>query len=377
MDAGLFRGRKNNMDEEQAESAFGFHGTWREFAPIAFTNLLLIIVTLGIYRFWAKARERRYLWSRTRFIDERLEWTGTGLELFLGGIVVLLAFVIPYIVMTQVSQAMIMRGQTAVGVALFVVPLLALFYLMGVARFRAIRYRLGRTNWRGIRGGSNDNGFRYGWSYMWKTTLGYLAMGLGVPWAMVSLWNQRWRSMSFGPMDFTCSADFSPLMKRYLLFYFSPFLAILVAAAAMFAIALGFAVDFDGAGGFDPEEPPIGFVAAVVVALFLFYFVLGFIWLVYFAKFYRVVVGHMALGDLEFEFDARTKDWIKLGLGDVALVILTLGIGFVFLGYRHWKFFVTHMQAYGEVNVDDLTQSTTKRARHGEGLLDAFDMGAI
>ncbi len=377
MDAGLFRGRKNNMDEEQAESAFGFHGTWREFAPIAFTNLLLIIVTLGIYRFWAKARERRYLWSRTRFIDERLEWTGTGLELFLGGIVVLLAFVIPYIVMTQASQAMIMRGQTAIGVALFVVPLLALFYLMGVARFRAIRYRLGRTNWRGIRGGSNDNGFRYGWSYMWKTTLGYLAFGLGVPWAMVSLWNERWRKMSFGPMDFTCSADFSPLMKRYLLFYFSPFLAILVAAGAMFAIALGFAVDFDGAGGFDPEEPPIGFVAAVVVALFLFYFVLGFIWLVYFAKFYRVVVGHMALGDLEFEFDARTKDWIKLGLGDVALVILTLGIGFVFLGYRHWKFFVTHMQAYGEVNVDDLTQSTTKRARHGEGLLDAFDMGAI
>ena len=65
-------------DDDGAESAFGFDGTWQEFAPIAFTNLLLTIVTLGIYRFWATTRERQYFWSRTRFVDERLEWAGTG-----------------------------------------------------------------------------------------------------------------------------------------------------------------------------------------------------------------------------------------------------------------------------------------------------------
>ena len=44
-----------------------FTGDWREYLPIAVTNALLIICTLGIYRFWAAARQRRYLWSRTRF----------------------------------------------------------------------------------------------------------------------------------------------------------------------------------------------------------------------------------------------------------------------------------------------------------------------
>ncbi|WP_066554748.1 YjgN family protein [Croceicoccus bisphenolivorans] len=357
----------------EEQSAFGFHGTWREFAPIAFTNLLLIVVTLGIYRFWAKARERQYLWSRTRFIDERLEWTGTGKELFVGGLLVLALFLIPYFIATQVGQAMILRGEKVIGAILFVVPLVAIFYLMGVARFRAIRYRLGRTNWRGIRGGSDVRGFKYGWSYMWKTIAGYAAFGLGVPWSMVSLWNERWRAMSFGPMEFRCSADFSPLMKRYMLFYLSPFIAIVGIVAIIAAMAFGLQRD----GGFDPENPSIGFFAAFIVASLLFYFVLGFVWLAYYAKFFRVVVGHMELGGLEFEFDAKTWDWIKLGLGDVALLVLTLGLGFVFLGYRHWKFFVTHMQAYGEINVDDLTQSTTRRDKHGEGLLDAFDMGAI
>ncbi len=62
------------MEEQtgQPESAFRFHGTWQEFAGIAFPNLLLTIVTLGIYRFWATTREREYLWSKTDFIDERL-----------------------------------------------------------------------------------------------------------------------------------------------------------------------------------------------------------------------------------------------------------------------------------------------------------------
>jgi uncharacterized membrane protein YjgN (DUF898 family) len=59
-------------------TAFRFTGTWTEYLPIALTNLALTIVTLGIYRFWATARTRRYLWSRTRFADDTLEWTGTG-----------------------------------------------------------------------------------------------------------------------------------------------------------------------------------------------------------------------------------------------------------------------------------------------------------
>ena len=59
------------------------------------------------------------------------------------------------------------------------------------------------------------------------------------------------------------------------------------------------------------------------------------------------------------------------------LVVLTFGLGYVFLSYRHWKFFITHMEASGDILLDELTQSTTATSKHGEGLLDAFDIGAI
>jgi hypothetical protein len=64
-------------------------------------------------------------------------------------------------------------------------------------------------------------------------------------------------------------------------------------------------------------------------------------------------------------------------MGDIALVIVTLGIGSIFLSYRHWKFFITNLEASGEISLSDLTQSTTREPGQGEGLLDAFDIGAI
>src|SRR5690606_25121470 len=192
-------GHTMQYDEDSAETAFGFDGTWQEFAPIAFTNLLLSIVTLGIYRFWATTRERQYFWSRTRFVDERLEWAGTGVELFIGFLLVLVLFGIPYFLLSFVAQSLAIRGQEALAGLIFLAALLAIFYLYGLARYRALRYRLSRTRWRGIRGGSNDPGFGYGLTYMWKSFVGWIPFGLLVPWSMTQLWNDRWNKLSFGP----------------------------------------------------------------------------------------------------------------------------------------------------------------------------------
>ena len=355
----------------EADSAFGFDGNWQDFAKIAFPNLLLTIVTLGIYRFWATTRERQYLWSHSRFVDERLEWTGTGKERVIGFALVLGLFVLPVFLLNLVAQSLIARGYEVAGAILGILPLLLLFYLTGLARFRALRYRLSRTRWRGIRGGSNDPGFKYGLSYMWKTFVGYLPAGLLIPWSMTSLWNERMGKMSFGPHHFESSADSGNVFGRFLLFYLSPFVFFIG------AIVAGATGAFAGYGLGGESGAAMGGVAMIVALVLFFYIGLGLIAVAFYAKFYREVVGSTSWGDLRFNFEASTMDWVKLLIGDALLVVLTLGIGFIFLSYRHWKFFMTHMEAGGEILLDDLTQSTTATAKHGEGLLDAFDIGAI
>ena len=209
------------MDDRSAR-AFGFEGTWKDYAPIAFTNLLLTIVTLGIYRFWATTRTRRYLWSRTRFIDEHLEWAGTGLELFIGFLLVLALFGLPLLFLQFGLQALLLQGYWLLGFSLALFAFAWIFYLSGVAMFRMLRYRLSRTWWRGVRGGSNDRGWSYGWSHVWRNLVGMFSFYLMVPWAMMSLWNDRWAANSFGPFPFRAQASAGDVFKRYLLFYVVP-----------------------------------------------------------------------------------------------------------------------------------------------------------
>ena len=403
-------------------TAFEFTGRWQEFLPIALTNLALTVVTLGIYRFWAQARERRYLWSKSRFIDANLEWTGTGMELFVGFIMGAILFGIPFFFLQFGAQALVLQGYGGTAAVLGFFALVFLYYMIGVAKFRALRYRLSRTYWRGIRGGSDNMGLKYGWSYIWKNVVGWLPGGLLIPWSMVSLWNERWKEMSFGSHRFDSDADFSDLMKRYLLFYLSPivfFVAVVILGVAGGAGMAAF-------GGMDGDPPEWVFGVFVFGIIALFYLILPIIWLIFYAKFYRVAVGALTMEKLQFGFGARTKHWVWLFLGDAGLFILAsivvlipLGIavgagafgGFElpapgqeqldpafqaamtfgalavfilpmmligpFLRYRHWRFFMTHMEAYGEIDVASLTQSETRVNKHGEGLLDALDVGAF
>tara|TARA_R110000782_G_scaffold182437_6_gene272741 strand:+ start:86920 stop:87978 length:1059 start_codon:yes stop_codon:yes gene_type:complete len=352
------------MMEEQVDSAFSFEGSWRDYAPIAFTNLLLTIVTLGFYRFWATTRTRRYLWSRTRFIDDRLEWTGTGKELFFGFLMVILLLFLPLFILQFGAQALAMRGMPGVAGLLGTVSVFAIFYLVGVARFRALRYRLGRTYWHGIRGGSDNDGFGYGWSYVWKNIVGMIPLYLLMPRAMMSLWNERWNQMSFGPHRFHSQGDWHETFKRFLLLYLLPVMAVPIAMIVSSSMMSG--------------QPVMGGIFVMIALAILFVYVgIPLIMLAFYAKFFRVGVGGLSLSTLDFQFSARTKDWLKLFLGDIALVLFTLGIGLIFLQYRHWKFFITHMEATGEIDLDSLTQSDTKMSKHGEGLLDALDVGAF
>jgi len=349
------------------ESAFEFTGTWREFLPIALTNLLLTIVTLGIYRFWAKARERRYLWSRTRFIDDSLEWTGTGKEMFIGFVVVMAVLLPVGLGLQFVLQALALRGQ-ALAAALLVFALYGgFFYLIGVARFRALRYRLSRTWWHGIRGGSDDGGWEFGLKYVGKTIAGAILFGLLVPWSMVSLWNDRWNRMSFGQNAFEAHASTDGLFGRWLLIYLVPIIGGVV-------MMIGFAGAMAGmAGGGDPTMA----FGTIVLAVIGFYLAFILVTLSYYALFYRQVAAATSVAGIDFAFTAHTKDWLKLILGNIGLIIVTLGLALMFIGYRNWSFVVRHMEATGTVDLDLLKQSQTRAPGDAEGLADAFDIGAI
>jgi len=350
------------------ERAIRFTGTWREYLPIAASNVLLIIVTLGIYRFWVAARQRRYLWSRTEVIGDRLEWSGTGKEMFIGFLIVTLVLLPFFLFFQFLLPALVARGKVEAAGGVFMLFYVAILYLSGVAGFRALRYRLSRTWWRGIRGGSDEPGWNYGGEYLGRVALSGMTMFIAWPWMATALFRSRWNEMSFGSLKFRSEVSAEGLGRRWAAVYLIP-LALAVVGGIVAAI-IGNVSESDAAGG-------IGFGAFFIVVILAFYIGIPLLTLHWYAKFYRNAAETMSLGDLEFGFDATTWQWLKLFLGNLALAVVTLGFGLAYWGYRNWAFMVRHMHLYGEINVTALGQSTTHVPTEAEGFADAFDIGAL
>jgi uncharacterized membrane protein YjgN (DUF898 family) len=345
-----------------------FTGNWREYLPIAATNALLIICTLGIYRFWAAARQRRYLWSRTVVIDDTLEWSGTGKEMFLGFLIVIVILAPFFLFIQFLFPALMARGKTAAAFGVLTLFYIALIYLGGFARFRALRYRLSRTWWHGIRGGSDDPGWKYGGEYLGRLALSFVTLFIVYPWAATRLWNSRWNAMSFGPLEFRANLTAEGLKGRWALIYIAPVGMLLVGVA----IGIMTSLERGGSGG-----PPVGLTAIIFGLFVLFYLAIPLMTLNWYAAYFRKAAEATKLGDLEFDFDATTLQWLGLFLGNLGLAIVTLGFGLTYWGYRNWSFMVRHMRIHGTIDVSELTQSTTHAPREAEGFADAFDVGAI
>ena len=60
-----------------------FSGNERAFWRLLIRGAVLLLLTLGIYRFWLATDVRRFLWSNTEVDGEPLEYAGTALELLL------------------------------------------------------------------------------------------------------------------------------------------------------------------------------------------------------------------------------------------------------------------------------------------------------
>ena len=133
-----------------------FSGSRGEFFHLVRRGAGLELVTLGFYRFWLVTDIRRHLWSNTVVDGDAAEYTGRGKELLIGflfALAILVPIYLGYFLDRHRSRAL---------QAFASIPLFAFFYLFGqFAIFRARRYRLTRTVWRGVRFWMNGSGWAY------------------------------------------------------------------------------------------------------------------------------------------------------------------------------------------------------------------------
>jgi uncharacterized membrane protein YjgN (DUF898 family) len=129
---------QTNQHERHAVHAVQFTGSGSEYFRIWIVNLLLTLLTFGLYYPWAKVRKLKYFYSNTTVAGHALDFHGKPLQMLRGFLLMAALF----LVYSLASQASPVAGAVC-GLALA---------LAWPALIRAsLRFRLANTSWRGLR----------------------------------------------------------------------------------------------------------------------------------------------------------------------------------------------------------------------------------
>ncbi len=355
---------------------------------IAFVNFFLSIITLTIYRFWAKTNIRKHVWSCIHINGEPLEYTGTGGELFKGFLVVFGLIILPYILLQKGLQLYL--GQTHPAVlALSGLFFFFIYLMIGYAIYKQRKYQLSRTLWRGIRGTMAGSAMTYSLTYFGSMLAKSFSFGWATPVMNTVLQEQIIGDMRFGDAAFKFKGKAGPLYATYALCWLLTFAAI-VAAITVSSVELAnwfgaesstvFDHIFKPDGNAKPTEHDyevFGWIMAFVLSFILIYaLVIPMLWAVYTAKEIRTFANYTRFDGAQFKLNATTWSLIWLSFSNLLLFVFTLGIARPFVVQRTLRYIFDRLKLEGAIDVDRIRQSEALLPKRGEGLADAFELGA-
>ena len=348
---------------------FDQQGKVGELLPIVLVNALLNIVTLTFYRFWGKTRIRRYLWDSTKLLGDRMEYTGTGGELFKGFLFILFAVLLP-VSISNFLIGLYFPPDHSVTLAYNAVLVVAVYLLLGVAIYRARRYRLSRTRWRGVRAGQTGSAVAYGAKFLGFILLNLITLGWFYPYMRMRLMSQMMNHTWFGDRQFSFAGSSGPLYRRFALCWLAALAIIIVS----FLVGTIYAAELSIA---DPNSMDANILVSVV-AIYGSYIVFApIIFCLYKAKEIQHFAACTRFEELTFELKATTGSLLWLIVGNALILILTLGFGMGFAQMRIFKYICDRLEAAGQIDFDTIIQSAERGPGTGEGLADALDVGAV
>jgi len=324
-----------------------FDGNGTELLKIYLSNLLLIIVTFGIYYFWAKVQVTRYMYRHTQFFENRFDYHATGKERFLGflkGIallsVILAAFgAIGYLIYLKTGSMEII---TTFMPLMFYLLLFILSPLLLVGRER---FRLSRSSWSNVR-------FRFDGKikdayllFLKGAFLTAVTCGIYFAWFYIDIKKFIIENSKIGNQPFKFRADPGRLLVYFILGYISLIVMFMV-TAVIFTVLFKF---------FDSTFLiiPVGVVFFILIT-----FAASF-WQALLERFYWAATSFQ---EIKFESHLTGFKIFKVAILTTFLVVFTLGIGFPWAIVLNTKLILENLSLNGEPDTGAIIAMRDKNA---------------
>ncbi len=334
-----------------------FTGRAGEFFGIWFVNLVLTVLTLGIYSAWAKVRTERYFYGNTRIAGTPFEYLAQPLQIFKGRL-------IAYVVVIGLGLSAHFQ-LWAVYVPLFLLVLLLLPWML----YLTLRFRARYSAWRGLRFRFVDGVFEAYVNFMFRPMLQFITLYLVHPWVRMHQQDYIVQGHRFGGLRFRFQGDLGA--------YYVPFLiAIGLGIAAYFAMVFLMVGGIAGAAavGGEGKPDPVVVVLAMVPAIIAYLALLALPVYVR-TKYTNLMWSNSRLGGHRFESTLRARDMIWIYVSNGVAIVLSLGLAVPWAMVRLARYRAAHFTFLAAGTLDDfVAEAERKEGATSAELVDALDL---
>jgi len=340
---------------------FVFTGRAGEYFGIWFVNIVLTVLTLGIYSAWAKVRTERYFYGNTRVGGTPFEYLAKPLPILIGR---LIAYTLAAgLALSWHYQLFALWG------GLFALTVLALPFVVQ----RAMRFRARYSAWRGLRFRFVDGVYEAYVAFLVKPLAWIPSFGLLAPWVRLGQHDYIVRGHRFGGLRFNFTGD---LGRYYIPFLISMGIAfgayVLMFAGIIVVSVIGAMLGGDGKSG---AEPATSALVAIFVPVVLGYLALLAIPVFLRTRYTNLMWEYSSLGPHRFESTLRSRDMIWLFFSNSVAILLTLGLAYPWTACRVARYRAAHFAIWAYGGLDGFgAEGGGKEGATGAELVEALEM---
>lgn len=407
------------MSANQKEIPVVFTGTTREYFGIWIVNLLLSILTLGIYSAWAKVRRKKYFYNNTLIDGLGFDYHAKPSSILKGRIIAFVFF-IAYTFSAQISPVL----PAVFGLIFFI----ALPWLV----IRTMTFNARNTSHRGLRfdfAGKMKDAIRV---FFGLPLLSVISFGLAVPYAAHQRTQFLMNNHRFGFSRF----EMQRVVKQFYLIYLKllaiPFLIGILGIVAAVSIpayqsylkktniqAQATApapadytndntlsgvlttndktreitadtnqqkepnLTYENSSTVEPDKnviveklkkSAVGIIVIFLAVLFYLFFILSFVGYLQ-ARLGNLTWNNTVLDQLSFKSSLRARDFIWLYFSNLLAILLTFGLATPWAQIRMARYRTSKLKIVGDVDFDQFVgDKKAEVAATGEELADFFDV---
>lgn len=346
---------------QSAPAEFEFRGSAREYFGIWIVNLLLSLVTFGIYSAWAKVRTKKYFYQNTYVAGRSFDYHATGVQILIGRIIVI-AGIVAYTILGAIPLVNL-------------IMLLGLVFLIPYLLVRSLRFQARMSSWSNV---------RFDFQGTWGTAAAnyflypiFAALTIYTTWPFVTRSIQRFHvnGHTFGTTPMNFDSPIAPFYKAF----FCAALWVFIGIIALVAIMGINASTFDAFRTFenDPEN---------IVALLTILSLYGFLILVmvpaviiYRAMVRNTVYNYTVLGDgHRFYSDVNALRLLWISVSNAVIIGLTLGLMLPWAHVRRVRYLANHTIFLPAGPLDDFVGTVSANVSaigDAYGDIEGFDIG--